>query len=503
MRFAGGVRHVADYDLVFTNQTASFIDSYGPLTIRSGESFESNNLTLKAYNSGDIVLDPGPTGTVSVGTGSASLKFHVMDSQSATASAIIENTNTGTDADGLLIKLGFTASGNANNRFITFLNGSGNIHGKIRSAGTTVSYDANGVDFAEYFTKDSSIFTPGEVVSLGPDGATKTSSAYDSKMIGVVSTAPGFTGGVEGPNKVLVGIVGQVPVLIDPNSQAIQPGDFITSSGNSGRAQKANMAGFMIGKALDSWNPSDPADSIRVFLGGIWADPNRSLAFDESGNLTISGQLKATEITTQPVPSEPAISLSHLASSIQDLSSQVASVSAQLADLQVQSAPAATLSAQLNELTVLGDATISGQLSVSGPTLLTDTNIAGTLTVGLLKFDDLASDISSLTGILSFNNGATTLDEFGNIITTGQVTASKYNVDTSDVLGASVGKAVLPTGTQELTIETTAVSTDSAIFVTPDLPIAVAAAATDSGRFTIRIPTALIEDLTVNWWVIN
>jgi hypothetical protein len=45
------------YDLIFTNQTSSLIDSYGPLTVRSGESFESNNLTLKTYNSGDIVID--------------------------------------------------------------------------------------------------------------------------------------------------------------------------------------------------------------------------------------------------------------------------------------------------------------------------------------------------------------------------------------------------------------------------------------------------------------
>ncbi len=47
------------YDLVFTNQTASFIDSYGPLTIRAGESFESNNLTLKTYNSGLLNVEAG------------------------------------------------------------------------------------------------------------------------------------------------------------------------------------------------------------------------------------------------------------------------------------------------------------------------------------------------------------------------------------------------------------------------------------------------------------
>ena len=44
------------YDLLFTNQTASYIKSNAPLYIEAGESFESNDLTLKTYNSGDIIL---------------------------------------------------------------------------------------------------------------------------------------------------------------------------------------------------------------------------------------------------------------------------------------------------------------------------------------------------------------------------------------------------------------------------------------------------------------
>lgn len=45
------------YDLLFTNQTASYIKSNAPLTIEAGEAFESNNLTLKTYNSGKVVID--------------------------------------------------------------------------------------------------------------------------------------------------------------------------------------------------------------------------------------------------------------------------------------------------------------------------------------------------------------------------------------------------------------------------------------------------------------
>jgi len=495
------------YDLNFSNQTSGNILSSGSLSIKAGDSWESNNLTLATYNGGDIVLDPGNFGTVSVGTGSAILKFHVQDRQAATASAIIENLDEGTGSNGLLIKLGAKSNMGTGNAFIKFLNGDGLAIGKITGqTSTTINYNSNGVDFAEYFSKDASTFVPGEVVSLGPDGATRTSSLYDSKMIGVVSTAPGFSGGISGPDKVLVGIVGQVPILIDPGSPAIQPGDLLTGSTVTGRARKATQPGYTIGKALQGWAPGGP-DSILAYINNVWADPNNSLAFDESGNLSLSGSLTATDVVAQTSLTDLDLKLSAINDQLLTINAAVASASAELASLQSQfsslSAPAATLSAQFNELTLLGDATISGQLSVSGPTLLADTTIAGTLSVGLLKFDDMASDISSLTGLLSFNNGVTTIDEFGNITTTGEVTAVKYNVDTSDVLGSSVGKAVLPTGTQELVIETTAVTPASNIFLTPDQPVAVAASATESGRFTIRIPTALIEDLSVNWWVIN
>ncbi len=48
------------YDLQFTNQTASYIKSNAPLYIEAGEIFESNDLTLRTFNNGDLVFDlPG------------------------------------------------------------------------------------------------------------------------------------------------------------------------------------------------------------------------------------------------------------------------------------------------------------------------------------------------------------------------------------------------------------------------------------------------------------
>jgi len=52
------------YDLIFTNQTSSYIKSNAPLYIQVGESFESNDLTLQTYNSGDIIIDNVDNGTI-------------------------------------------------------------------------------------------------------------------------------------------------------------------------------------------------------------------------------------------------------------------------------------------------------------------------------------------------------------------------------------------------------------------------------------------------------
>ncbi len=47
------------YDLIMTNQTSSFIKSNGPLALESGEVFESNDLTLRTFNAGEVVVDGG------------------------------------------------------------------------------------------------------------------------------------------------------------------------------------------------------------------------------------------------------------------------------------------------------------------------------------------------------------------------------------------------------------------------------------------------------------
>jgi len=430
------------------------------------------------------------TGEVLIGTGSASLKFTVSDQFAATAAAMIENSYNGDDADGLVVKLGYTGVGAASNRFIAFLNGMGVTVGRIEATTALgVAYQTDGIDFAEYYTKaHGEPFTEGDIVSLSHNAAVKSSQGYDTKAIGIVSTSPGFKGGQDGPDKVLVGLVGQVPVNLASFAPPIKKGDFLTSSSEPGRATRAPRPGHVIGQALEDWNPGSSTRQVMVHISPSWADSYDYFAFDDSGNVTIKGNLSAQNL--QLVGEE----IINLKSSIINLETQVASLSAQLTSL-----PLTANSYQLPADPNWTLATASGQLVSSSPIMAPGAAFTGQVSIGTLIFDDLTSDIRSATGLLSLNSGSVILDESGNLKITGSLTADKINIS-----GSSLGTATISAGLTETIIDTTAVSTTSAIFATPiDTPVPVAASATEPGKFVLRIPTPLSTSLKVSWWVVN
>ncbi|HEX6977154.1 MAG TPA: hypothetical protein VF185_02215, partial [Patescibacteria group bacterium] len=391
-------------------------------------------------------------------------RLDIYRSSTSTASAMIRNTSTSAGIAGLAIKLSSTTLDNTS-RFVNFLDLNGTIIGKIQAADTTsVNYAANGTDMAEYFTKDSSVFTPGDLVSQGTNGATLTTSTYDSKMIGIVSTAPSFTGGVEGPNKVLVALVGQVPVKISSASQPINPGDYITSSSEAGKAMKAINPGYTIGKALEAWDPSSGKTTISVAIHNSYFE----------GDLT--GQI------------------AQLKTDISNLQTDIS-----LMKLSTQSASVASDSATFKNLTATGN------------TLLSDTVVNGKLNVGMLTLDNTDSSINAIgtlkiqslaLGSVDIMNGKVVIDASGNVTINGDLTVLGKMTVANDV----AGKAVIVKGATQVTINSTKITSSTLIYLTPtsDTGSQVLYIRSQGAGFAnVGINNPIGGDATFNWWIVE
>ena len=139
----------------------------------------------------------------------------------------------------------------------------------------------------------------------------KSDKEYQSEVIGVVSDNYGdfsSTGNniKKEDNPMPVALNGRVPVKISNSSEAINAGDYITTSAENGKAEKATKAGEVIGKALTSWTPNSGQDTVMIFIEqGYYDGPNAggvSLAdmqslldinaptVDSSGNETFVGK---------------------------------------------------------------------------------------------------------------------------------------------------------------------------------------------------------------------
>ena len=332
-----------------------------------------------------------------LGTTSPSYTLDVQSATAATAAAEIYNTNNGANADGLAIKLGFTGNGTvptsqtAGNSFERYLNGNGVAQGSIDSNGLGgVTYNTNGIDFAEYFTKaPNTSFDEGDVVSLGGTDnqmATKATKAYDNKLLGIVSAHPGYVGGTPGENKVLVGLTGQLPVKVSAENGAIQAGDMLTSSNTlPGVAMKATRAGQIIAKALEGYS-GQGVGTILVYVSATYADP--TVQITDSGDLSVNGQVAGVNTQTNPttlagdtVPVQSttgvtADQFNNLSTTVANLQSQMASQTAQLGKIDDLSKQLADLGKTVNLNQAL--AGISTQSAVLGAsTTSNDTTIGG------------------------------------------------------------------------------------------------------------------------------
>ena len=120
----------------------------------------------------------------------------------------------------------------------------------------------------------------------------KSTTDYQSSVIGIISdkSKAGDFNSIghnirETDNPQPVALNGRVPVKISSDSRPIKPGDYITSSTEPGKAMKAEHAGVVVGKALESWDPESGKNKIMVYVNLSWHDP-RAVLMDNGAMVT-------------------------------------------------------------------------------------------------------------------------------------------------------------------------------------------------------------------------
>jgi hypothetical protein len=142
----------------------------------------------------------------------------------------------------------------------------GYFEGNVKVTGD-ISLDGDlmltGADFAEQFAlANSEQCEPGTVMVMNENGTlTASTSAYDRKVVGVISGAGEYKPAlvldrkVEG-TRAVIALMGKVYCKADASKTPIQAGDLLTTSERPGHAMKADgferAFGAVIGKALQS-----------------------------------------------------------------------------------------------------------------------------------------------------------------------------------------------------------------------------------------------------------
>ncbi|PIQ79204.1 MAG: hypothetical protein COV79_04075 [Parcubacteria group bacterium CG11_big_fil_rev_8_21_14_0_20_41_14] len=116
-------------------------------------------------------------------------------------------------------------------------------------------------DYAEYFYSNDQDLEPGELVCVDvtiPNAVKRCLNGADGNLMGIVSTAPAFTGNAtnetrNNPNYKIIGMLGQLPTKASDENGPIRPGDSLTSSPTlPGYAMRADAGDPTVGVALES-----------------------------------------------------------------------------------------------------------------------------------------------------------------------------------------------------------------------------------------------------------
>ncbi len=262
--FAAGRQAKANHDGAFVWADSTFADF---------TSDRNNQFKVRASGgawfevSGSSGLNPAALRVES--TSSNGVAIHARQT-SSDATLVVGNRGTGD----LIKAFGDNGSGGSTLRFQVDQAGNVRADGTYYGAG----YESGSADFAEMVRPGQTDLVPGDVLVVGPDGRmVRSSQAYQTSVVGVYSTEPGFIGDHKldeagnplEPERIPLAVLGIVPVKASTENGPIQPGDLLVTSATPGHAMRADLnppTGTVIGKALEGLDAETGVIQMLVIL---------------------------------------------------------------------------------------------------------------------------------------------------------------------------------------------------------------------------------------------
>lgn len=224
------------------------------VTIRSTE--EGGNIVFDPAVGSDIIIGSGKLG---LGTFTPESNLDISGSSLIGTIASISNLSREDSSDASVLKLSVgTSPDGSNSEFIEFFAGKdvgtpGIKVGGIRLNNQSVVYETSAADFAEYFEVDNvDVFRTHQIVALAKEGIKP--AVHNGKILGVISESAGYIGNNKYAysNSILVGLVGQVEVLVTDINGTIEKGDIVGATNIQGYGGKNTDDTFKVGYALEN-----------------------------------------------------------------------------------------------------------------------------------------------------------------------------------------------------------------------------------------------------------
>jgi len=265
-----------------------------------------------------------------------------------------------------------------------------------------------------------------------------------------------------------VALSGRVPVKVSANSEIINPGDFVATSAEQGKATKATQKGYVIGKAIEGWLPGQ--ETVMVFVNNTWFEPG--LADGEIPDL----------VRDDIVGVQDDIARLEERIELLELDSGVTSIATSSADLST--------SLEMTDLVISGD------------TVLGDVTVTGVAQIGSMIIDGFANSIDSV-GVLQIQPMA-----LGNI----ELMAGKVEIDTEGNININEGHIAgnasfrdsldIAEGESSVRIEREWEATPQTITATPNWNANIWITDRDETGFIINFSEPSPVDAKIDWLAI-